>query len=358
MSSILITYSIMNICFGSIAGTVADRVNRRKLMLYSDILRGLITFTLAICVWLNYTSILLIVVLVALSAFSSLFHGPAFQASLIMIVGKSKVQQATGIVQLLDNVARISGLAAGGIVVATLGGYMAILFNAAAFWFSAICVLAGGYFPSPEVLSKERSSFTQDFIEGFKYIKNNKFARAVVIMNPLLFLFFMSSLMLVQVMAVKEWLASPILFGFIEACIPLGYMVGAGIILSFNNRLGRRGWLICAGILLMGPVFLFISVMNSAISAIPFILISGLLFAFCTMLIQIILRTEVDVQLQGRIYGTLGSLSSIAPPIGLALSSVLADQYGASIVLACNGVGMLLLGIMVTLCMRRIRTYT
>lgn len=358
MSSILITYSVVSVCFGSLAGTVADRVNRRTLMIYSDITRGLIAFALMICVWTNFTSMFLIIALVAISAFASLFHGPAFHASLIMIVGKSRVQQATGVVQLLDNIARISGLAAGGIVVAALGGYVAILFNAVAFLLSAICVLAGGYFPSPRTISEERNSFSQDFINGFKYIKQNPFARAVVIMNPLLLLFFMSSLMLVQVMAVKDWRVSPILFGLIEACIPLGYMVGAGFILSFNNRLRRRGWWICAGLLLIGPVFLLVSAMNTAVNAIPFILISGLLFAFCTMLIQIILRTEIDVKLQGRIYGTLGSLSSIAPPLGLAVSSVIADQYGASIVLAINGAGMIVIGIVVTMCMSNIRTYS
>jgi DHA3 family macrolide efflux protein-like MFS transporter len=62
--------------------------------------------------------------------------------------------------------------------------------------------------------------------------------------SPVLILFFMSSLMLTQVMAVQVWKANPFQFGLIEACIPLGYMLGAGIIVTLGSKLQYRGKLI------------------------------------------------------------------------------------------------------------------
>lgn len=52
------------------------------------------------------------------------------------------------------------------------------------------------------------------------------------------------------------------------------------------------------------------------------------MFACCTMLTQIMLRTAVPDELQGRVYGVVGTITSTAPILGLTVVSVLADQWG------------------------------
>ncbi|WP_372629314.1 MFS transporter [Cohnella sp.] len=357
MAAVLMTHMILSVLLGSVAGTVADRMDRRKLMLVSDSLRCAIAAALAYLVFYAEVSFPVILVMVALLATASLFQAPAFHASIHPIVGKDKLQQATGWIHLADNISRISGLALAGVLVATFGGFAAILFNSLAYLLSMLCVLAAGQFPSYRSARPKDSTFVGDLKEGFRYIGANSLARAIVVLHPLLILFFMSSLTMVQVMAVKEWKAGPVAFGFIELCIPLGYMLGAGVILSFGSRIGRRGLWICAGLLLLGPMFYLLSIMRSAWPALPFVLGCGLLFAFSTMLIQIILRSEVSVELQGRLYGAMGALSGIAPPLGLAVFSSVADRYGASWTLSMISMLFLAVGLAVVLTLKRIRAY-
>jgi len=80
---------------------------------------------------------------------------------------------------------------------------------------------------------------------------------------------------------------------------------------------------------------------SSAVAAIPVILLIGFVFSLCTMLINIILRLEVSEELQGRVFGVLSSVMSIAPSVGLTAISYLSDQFAPGPVMGV--IGLLLL---------------
>lgn len=347
---------VISILFGSIAGTVADRVERKKLMWVADMIRSLLVLGIALCIAFK-APFMFIILLTALTAFAGLFQSPAFQASLVDIVGKEKVQRATSAMNIADNLSRITGLALGGVVVALFGGVVAIVLDSIAFMLSAILVLLAGTFPHSKRKIEERKTFQEDFITGFKHIWKNPFARAVTILSPTLIMFFITSLMLIQVMAVKVWRVTPIEFGLIEACIPFGYMLGAGIIMWLDKKLKHRGRYIVGSMVIIAPMYIVLSFISSAILAIPFIFMIGFLFSFCTLLVTIIMRLEVASELQGRMFGILGSLTSIAPPIGLAISSFFADIYGPALILTLNGIGLLGSAMIVAFFLSSIRTY-
>ncbi|SDZ37972.1 Predicted arabinose efflux permease, MFS family [Evansella caseinilytica] len=355
MSTIIVTHMTINILFGSIAGTVADRVERKKLMWGTDMVRSILVLGIAFCVAFQVPFIF-ILILTALTAFAGLFQAPAFQASLVDIVGREKVQQATGIINIADNISRITGLALGGMVVAIFGGVTAIVLDSVTFFISSILVFLAGTIPHRK-RNAGNNNFKEDFIIGFKHLWKNPFARSVIILSPTLNMFFITSLMLIQVMAVKVWNATPVEFGVIEACIPLGYMLGAGFIVLLDKKLKHRGLYIVVSMLSIAPVYIILSFITSSRLAIPIILTIGFMFSFCTLLVNIIMRLEIDSELQGRMFGILGSITSIAPSIGLVISSIFADIFGASMILMINGIGLLFAGIIVVVLFKPIWSY-
>jgi MFS family permease len=240
MSAILITHLLISSCFASIAGTAADRMNRKKMMWISDLIRCVLVIGLAAAIYVH-PPFWVIILLTALTALSGLFKGPAFNASLIDVVGKKNIQTATGAMSLADNIARTLGFAAGGVIVAAFGGVTAILIDAFMFLLSVILVVIVKDFPEHRAAFTAKTTFKQDFMTGFTYIWKEPFARAITILSPTLILFFTTTLMIIQVMAIKEWRASPIEFGLIEASIPLGYMAGAGLIMFLGEKLVHRG---------------------------------------------------------------------------------------------------------------------
>lgn len=358
MTVILVVNLAVGSLLGPIAGTMVDRLNRRMIMLVCDSLRCLIVLAIAICIALPHIPFILIVFLTALVTMLGLFQSPALNASLINIVGKAHIQRATGLMNVSDNISRTIGFAAGGIFVAAFGGAWAIVIDSFTFFLSFILVLLAGHFPSPIRKRDEvKTNFLQDVWGGFKYVKQHPFAKAVTILSPTLLLFFVSSLMLIQVMAVTIWQANPFEFGLIEACIPLGYMLGAGIIVGLGSRLKRRGKLIMFSLLTIGPAYVYLSFSSSASYAIPIILLIGFLFSFCTLLITIILRLEVSQELQGRVFGILGSLNSVVPSLGLIVASFFADLYGADTILLYSGAALTILAFILFYTLVEIKRY-
>lgn len=341
MSLVLITHMAITMLFGSIAGTIADRVNRRTLMWAADLIRFALVALLALLMAVPGSPFVLILLLTALTAFAGVLRTPAFQAALAEIVGKERIAQAVGAMTISDNMVRIGGYAAGGIATAAFGGAVAVAVDALMFLLSALLVLAAGAFPFAKervaTEKRQQSSFREDFMAGLRFAGSDRLTRTIIGLLPFVLFFFLSSFMLIQVMAVQVWKVTPFTLGLIEACIPLGYILGSILIMTFERRIGRSGKWVLASVVLLGPAFIWISQASSAMLALPFIMFAGFLFSFSTTILHILLRTAVEPDMLGRVFGLLGSLTSAAPPLGLALFAALSDQYGPSIVIACSG---------------------
>ncbi|WP_339797203.1 MFS transporter [Paenibacillus sp. FSL R5-0744] len=351
---------LLSSLLGSIGGTLADRINRRTIMLITDLISCGLAGTLALAISMSSTSFIIVAILTGLTTVSALFQSPAYQASITTVVGKEHVQKAVGILNLSENICRTIGYSAGGIFVASFGAADAILFDGATFFVSFLLVLAVRSLPLPNRVNtgpKEDRKFTQDLADGVRYIWRYPFARAIIIMLPTLTLFFMPSLMLTQVMAVKVWNSSPFQFGLMEACIPLGYMMGSSMILFLGFKLKNRGFFIMTGLLCLGPLYLLLSFVTTAALAIPIILLIGFMFSFCTLLINTILRLEVSEDIQGRVFGVLGSIMSVAPSLGLTAVSFLSDHFSPAPVMGSIGVLLLLFALLTLTKLKVIRNY-
>ncbi|MNB71726.1 putative multidrug-efflux transporter [compost metagenome] len=344
MAVITVSNLLLSSFLGSIAGTFADRWNRRTIMLVSDLSSACIVLGLAFAISRHGMPFIVVVIMSCLATVCSLFQSPAYQSSIVSVVGKEHVQKAVGILNLSENICRTIGFSAGGVFVTAFGAPDAFLFNGATFVISFLLILGVGAIPLSARVNtpaREERKFFQDLADGVRYIWRFPFARSVVIMLPVLTLLFMPSMMLTQVMAVKVWHASPSQFGLMEASIPLGYMIGSGMILLLGSRMKRRGLLVMTGLTILGPLYVLLSMSNSAVAAIPVILLIGFVFSLCTMLINIILRLEVSEELQGRVFGVLSSVMSIAPSVGLTAISYLSDQFAPGPVMGV--IGLLLL---------------
>lgn len=360
MSSVFITQLVVVMLFGSVAGTIADRVDRRTLMWATDLIRFVLVGGIALMMYLPGSPFIVIIVLTGLVSLASAFRTPAFQASLINLVGKEHVTKAVGIMTITDNFIRIGGFALGGIAVAAFGGVFAIAIDSVAFLLSAVLIFLAGQFPYPMHEKEEnegKASFKEDFASGFRYIWNNTFVRSIILLLPIAIFFFTSTFMLIQVMAVQVWKATPFLFGLLEACIPLGYVIGSFLIIRLDNRMKKKGLWIMGSLLAMGPLFIIIAQAASALVALPFILLVGFLFSFSTTMVFVILRLAIEPAMQGRVFGLLGSLTSVAPPIGLAVFSILSDLYGPSLIITISGTLMLIIVGASYTSMKSIRSY-
>ncbi len=119
------------------AGIVADRYDRRKVLLVTDIARGVIMLALAAAVVVEAPTIVIVALSILAACFST-FFGPAIASLLPMLVDERDLGPANSAWATLDNVAFIIGPALAGILLATGNLAVAFLLNAVSFGIIAV----------------------------------------------------------------------------------------------------------------------------------------------------------------------------------------------------------------------------
>lgn len=338
MALIMSTRVVVNILLGAVGGTVVDRSDRRLLMILMDLARFATVGGIALLIKAGNTSLLPIIALTALTSVASTFFGPAFQASLVNIVGKEDLPNASGLLQITNTAGQIVGPFLGGAVAALFGGWAALSADALSFLVAALAIVVGGRFASPRREGDRRGSFWADLAEGFRFIRKHPLARGIVATAPLINLFGNAIGVLLPVIAIKIWLADSIQLGALEAMVPAGFAIGAMAIMAYGNKLTRRGAWMMGGVAVAGVLVSATALMPSAYAAMPVSLLCGVALAFCNVLLQISLQSEVEPEVQGRVFGTLGSLMNVASPLSMLAAGFLADAFSPVLIVAVAGV--------------------
>lgn len=87
---------LLSSLLGSIGGTLADRINRRTIMLITDLISCGLAVTLALAISMSSTSFIIVAILTGLTTVSALFQSPAYQASITTVVGKNMYKKQSG----------------------------------------------------------------------------------------------------------------------------------------------------------------------------------------------------------------------------------------------------------------------
>lgn len=173
---------------GPLAGVVADRFNRKTIMIWTDVLRGLLVFGFLFVeradqVWIVYG-------LAALEIILSSFFEPAESAAVPMIVKREELIAANALGGATWSVTLAFGAALGGAVTGLFGRNTAFLIDAVSFFISAAFIRATRIPPLPKRerdragrLSLAEATGIADMIEGARYLKTNPHVIALLLVK-------------------------------------------------------------------------------------------------------------------------------------------------------------------------------
>ena len=184
---ILIIKLLPSFFAGPLAGVVADRFNRKTIMIVADLIRGLMVLGFLFVqrpeqVWIVY-------VLAALEIAVSTFFDPAKSASIPNIVSREELVPANALSAASWSVTLAMGAALGGIVTDAFGRNAAFLIDSASFFVSAAYIARVRIRPSTQKpkrtkhLSLADATGVTDFIEGARYLRSNPRVLAVLLVK-------------------------------------------------------------------------------------------------------------------------------------------------------------------------------
>jgi MFS family permease len=167
---------------GPIAGVVVDRVDRRRLMIGTDIVRGCLILALLLIerrdqVWIAY-------VVMALTVGAQAFFEPARTATIPNITSPDELLPANALSSATWSAMLALGASVGGVVTAVAGRNVAFIVNAASFFASALFIARTHYDSTPPTIPRPTGLLALtgigDLIEGLRYVRQHSHVAALM----------------------------------------------------------------------------------------------------------------------------------------------------------------------------------
>jgi MFS family permease len=344
------------IALGLFAGVLADRYDRRRIMITADFSRMVVMAALAVALYLTGFSLLLVLgVMTLIYSFSALFN-PASQAILPRVVSKGQLESANGLLAALGQIGSTVGAGAGGLVVVFAGAVAGFGINAVTFALSGLLLfqVAAGLGRPERRPNGAKASFGKEFGEGVGYMRTHRPVLEITLgFLPANFLFTMVTAFLV-VYATDQYGSNAAVFGYLEAGLAAGAVGGALAVPRMRARRFAGLLMGCSVVAQAGSIAVLIagrtvpvSVAGSIGMGVSVALINTVYFS--TM--QAIVPNEVLARVLS--IDMVGSFCAI--PAGLIVGGLLAASHGILFVYTVSALGIFVNGL-VLLMLKDVRT--
>lgn len=352
---IMATYTAGGLIFGLIGGALADRWNRKRLMILSGILSALFASLIPVFHGGRILNLPLLAGLVfLLSAVTQLFE-PALDSSIPNIVHESQLMTANALDRSTRELGQILGPALGGVLIAIIGITNVFYIDAASFLIiSATITLAR----VPQKLLPIEEKLTvgklfADIWEGWCFIKGQ-----VIILSVILIAFVanmaLAPLTIVTALFVKEILrGGPQVFGFLMSGLGAGALVGMLLLGALGERF-RKGRTILFGFVLMGLAMGLVGITFHIYQTSFCFILLGTGMALINVPYLTILQSLTPDHLRGKVLSTDRTLSMASIPISQAGAGFLVEWMGPRLLFGILGVILLSCAI-VAACIRELR---
>jgi MFS family permease len=315
--------SIPTIALTAPAGTLADRWDRRRILVVSQSLTALLSLLLAVLVLYEVIDVWGLIAWSIVVGSLTAVAVPAQSALLPRLIEMPSMPSAVALTSSVWNTMRIVGPAAAGLLIALIGIGQAFFVTALGLALSA-ALLASLRLDPDERGSDEHAS---GMLGGFRYVLANRLFLAVIGLSFFTSVFGMSYNTLLPVFADDILDVGAEGFGFMETAIGVGGFLGTLLII----KLGAGRW---AGPTMIGMAGLFGLFIAAFAASRSLALSMGLLFCagFCSSMYlnigMVTLQVQVPDELRGRVMG-IWSMTWFLPPIGGVFAGALAEWIGA-----------------------------
>ncbi len=180
--------AIPTILFQPLVGALVERINQKKLMVLTDLGRGLIVFLTALFLITGDLTAWILLIFTFLNSTLEAFRMPAGMAVYPKIISKEKYTLATSLNQSISQIAQIIGMAAAGFIIGLMGTGGAIMIDATTFIISGIILsfLKLKQSTSSEKMELSFKNYVIDLKEGLHYFKSHKLVLVICLLGSLM----------------------------------------------------------------------------------------------------------------------------------------------------------------------------
>lgn len=334
---------------GPYGGVIADRVDKRRLMVILQIAMGVQALVLGVLTVTGAVRLWEIGVLAALLGLNNAFENPARQAFMLEMVGAESLRNAVSLNSVLVNVARVIGPAVAGVLIATVGEGVCFLVNAVSFAAVVVSLSTldrGAIFPSPPS-GREPGQLRA----GLHYVRRTPELGVPLLMMALAGCLAYEFQVTLPVMARQGLHAGATAYGFMTAAMGLGAVVG-GLFVAARGKTGLAPLVLAASA--FGVVLLFAALApNLPVELVALALAGGASISFMSTGNSTLQLTAAP-SMRGRVMSLWFVAFQGSTPIGGPIIGWVMAELGARAGLGVGGLTCLLVALLGVMAMRRL----
>jgi MFS family permease len=344
LSIVGVAWAVPAVVFLLVGGVLSDRFERRKVMIASDVIRGLAVAGIGALSITETLELWHVVALVAAWGIGESLFGPAFGALVPDIVPTEQIVQANSLDMLMRPLAaQLAGPALGGLAVDTIGLGAAFLIDAGTFGVSAVCLLTMS--ARPLVQDGRRTSVVAEIGEGFRFVRSQTWLWGTLAAASIFLLVFYGPWEVLVPYVVKNDLGGDAGdVGLVYAAAGLGAILAA--LIMGQRSLPRRHITVMYAAWTVGALFLAAYGLATHVwQAMLAGVVRGAGMTCGLIIWTTLMQTRVPRHLLGRVTSVDWFMSIGLVPISFALTGPIAESLGSQETLIWAGV----LGASVTL---------
>ena len=307
------------------AGALADRYDRRLLMMIGDGCSALGIVYILVCMMNGGASLTQICVGVLISAVFSALLEPAFRATITDLLTKEEFSRASGLVSLAGSARYLISPILAGFLLTVSDVKLLLAIDICTFFLTVVSAAV-----VRRSIGRKAAETTTGFLasirEGWRILRARKGVLLLVLVSSAITLF----------MGMFQILAEPMMLSFTDAktlgvaeTVCASGMLVAGLVLGVRGIKGNFTGVMSASLALAGLMMIGFGLFENVlpICAFGFLFFAALPFANNSL--DYLTRTNIPDAAQGRVWGLIGFLSQLGYVVAYAVSGVAADALGA-----------------------------
>jgi len=346
MTIVGLLQTIPPLLFGPVIGVFLDRLPKKTVMVWVDLIRSAMTFLIPALFALDLLSLEGLYVLIFLTSIVSTIFGPALVSAVPRLVHPSELVTANALIQGTNNIGLLLGPAISGVLIAMMGAENVLYVNSATFLISACCLIPMRFHETLNT-GKEAGNMSasvfDDLKVGFRFVFGTQSKVFVLVIISALYNLGASAFVFILPVYAKEFLqVGPVQLGWLWSGLGAGMLaVSTWLAWRHQGDLQSRLRLIVRGMAVGGLAVCSLSFLETPLIAAAAVIVIGGSTAVMNPVVWALLQEVTPEHLLGRVLTTFSTGSMAAAMAGMTGFGWIADAVGPAQSLI--GLGLVLL---------------
>jgi MFS family permease len=330
MGMLMAVTSLSGVIVSPFAGVLVDRLNRKRLLILMDFIRGISIVLIALAAFQMVLKIWMITMAGILLGVCGAIFRPGINSVIPDLVSESKIENATSAFSVVSSGANMFGSASGGYLLQMIGAPFIFLINGFSYLFSCISIC---FIKIPKVEKNSRLDFFKDMKSGFYFVWKLKGMRYSLLMVAVFnfFSYIAVVLFLPLFQFTKELGIGK--YGIVMGCFMFGAM--AGYILMTMVKVPYNSRIIFFMIFIFASnICLIITVnMHMLIMMAIFVFFGGFFNSLINVMLLSIIQLSSPHEMRGKVQSLVSISSQGLTPFAMALGGILGSYFSIKLVI-------------------------